>query len=187
LEQDPTAPVFAGEDGAPPPGYLELYKLAVEMADRVSARRATANSFFLAINAGLAALVGSQDLRWYVAAAGIVFAVAWWGLLKAYRDLNGAKFEVINAMEARLPAQLFSEEWSLIKSRRVTLAVNRSSLLDWIRQPLAGTPPRRRLSRAGRALRDWTRAPRELGEVERVVPWVFALIYLAEIIRQAAA
>jgi hypothetical protein len=27
--------------------YLELYKLAVEMADRISARRATANRFFL--------------------------------------------------------------------------------------------------------------------------------------------
>jgi hypothetical protein len=34
---------------------LELYKLAVEMADRISARRALANTFFLTVNTGLAA------------------------------------------------------------------------------------------------------------------------------------
>lgn len=32
-----------------PEGYLDLYKLAVEMADRVSARRTTANTFFLTV------------------------------------------------------------------------------------------------------------------------------------------
>jgi len=36
-----------------PAGYVELYKLAVEMADRISARRGVANSFFLTINTGL--------------------------------------------------------------------------------------------------------------------------------------
>ncbi len=37
---------------------LDLYKMAVEMADRVSARRAGANSFFLTLNTVLAAVVG---------------------------------------------------------------------------------------------------------------------------------
>ena len=37
---------------------LELYKTAVEMADRTSARRAGANSFFLTLNTALAAVVG---------------------------------------------------------------------------------------------------------------------------------
>jgi hypothetical protein len=35
--------------------YLELFKLAVEMADRVSARRATADAFFLTGNTALLA------------------------------------------------------------------------------------------------------------------------------------
>jgi hypothetical protein len=61
------------------PVVLELYQLAVEMADRVSARRGLANTFFLTVNTGLAALLGGTDLRWYVAAAGIVFAAAWGG------------------------------------------------------------------------------------------------------------
>lgn len=129
----------------PPPGYLDLYKLAVEMADRISARRGVANTFFLTVNTGLAALLGGDELRWYAAAAGIVLCTAWWALLKSYRDLNTAKFEVINGMEARLPVQLFSDEWERLQKSRY----------------------------------------RELGQVERLVPVLFALVYVAEIIRQA--
>ncbi len=44
------------EDNKDSGQYLELYKLAVEMADRVSARRATANAFFLTVNTALLAL-----------------------------------------------------------------------------------------------------------------------------------
>ena len=36
-------------ESEPPPQLLELYKLAVEMADRTSARRGLANSFFLTL------------------------------------------------------------------------------------------------------------------------------------------
>lgn len=94
-----------------PSSYFELYKLAVEMADRISARRGIANSFFLTANTGIVALLGSRDVRWYLAAAGIVFAAAWWALLKSYRDLNSAKFEIILAMEERLPISVYGDEW----------------------------------------------------------------------------
>jgi hypothetical protein len=80
------------------------------MADRVSVRRGVANSFFLTVNTGLAALLGGEELRWYVAVAGIVLFVTWWALLKSYRDLNAAKFDVILAMEVSLPARVFGEE-----------------------------------------------------------------------------
>ena len=85
------------------PVKLELYKLGVEMADRISARRALANTFFLTVNTGLAALLGGKTLRWYVAGAGIVFTLAWWWLLQSYRKLNSAKFKVINAIEPPQP------------------------------------------------------------------------------------
>ena len=97
---------------------LELYKLAVEMADRISARRGLANTFFLTVNTGLAALLGGTALRWYVAAAGIVFALAWWWLLQSYRRLSSAKFKVITALEPDLPIQLFSEEWRYLESTK---------------------------------------------------------------------
>lgn len=142
--------------------YLELYKLAVEMADRVSARRGIANSFFLTANTGVVALLGTQDVRWYVAAAGIVFSATWWALLKSYRDLNSAKFDVILDMEERLPVRVYSDEWDRLRRRSVHFRL---------------TP---------NAIRSWLAQYRELGRIERIVPWVFASIYLAEILRQLA-
>jgi hypothetical protein len=77
-----------------PGNYFELYRLAVEMADRISARRGIANSFFLTASTGVVALLASGTVRWSLAVAGIVVSVAWWSLLKSYRDLNIAKFEI---------------------------------------------------------------------------------------------
>jgi len=141
----------------PPSVELELYKLAVEMVDRIAARRALANTFFLTVNTGLAALLGGQQLRWYVAVAGLAFALAWWWQLKSYSKLSWAKFQVINAIEQRLPVQLFTKEKEYLDS---TMAVPGA-----LRKRLTG--------------------PVELGTAERVVPFVFAGIYVAELIRQA--
>lgn len=158
----------APKDSTPAPGavsdapetYFELYKLAVEMADRISARRAVANSFFLTVNTGLAALVGGGSFRWYVAAAGIVFAVTWWALLRSYRELNSAKFQVILAMEERLPVRVYGDEWAALSREPIKFALRRDTLRSWAAQY------------------------RELGRIERIVPWIFAVIYSVEIIRQ---
>jgi hypothetical protein len=100
--------------------YLDLYKLAVEMADRVSARRATANAFFLTVNTALLAFVSSglDDMLWLVALAGIALSGTWWVLLKSYRDLNTAKFQIITEMESSLDAKIFDEEWKRLKENR---------------------------------------------------------------------
>jgi hypothetical protein len=104
-------------DEALPEGFLDLYKLTVELADRVTARRGAANSFFLALNSALAAFAGSRvdDSSWVVSAAGLLLAAAWWLLLRSYRELNAAKFSVILEMEARLPVQPFGAEWKYLK------------------------------------------------------------------------
>lgn len=143
-----------------PGNYFELYKLAVEMADRISARRGIANSFFLTANTGIVALLASQHVRWYLPAAGVVFSTTWWALLKSYRDLNTAKFAVILAMEERLPVRVYGDEWDQLRKDLVRLSLRRDALRSWVAQY-------------------W-----ELGRIERIVPWVFALIYLAEIVRQ---
>jgi len=132
--------------------YLDLYKLAVEMADRVSARRATANAFFLTVNTALLAFVSSNSLNvlWLVALAGIALSVAWWMLLKSYRELNGAKFSVINEMENNLEVRVFNKEWEILKTNR---------------------PP------------GWRGKYAELGTVERVVPLIFAALYVAVFVK----
>jgi hypothetical protein len=134
----------------------------VEMADRVSARRGLANSFFLTINTTILGILGTHAASWYLAVAGIILCISWWALLKSYRDLNAAKFKVILAMEKNLPAQPYGDEWDHLRSERA--------------QPLA----------PGAARRAWTARYRELGVIERTVPWVFALVYLADIARRLA-
>jgi hypothetical protein len=98
-----------------PEGFLDIYKLSVEMADRVSARRAVASSFFLTVQSGLvASLAFVAGQRWSIALAGIVLATSWLLLLRSYRQLNGAKFQVIQEMEKRLPVAPYSDEWKLL-------------------------------------------------------------------------
>ena len=91
------------------------------MADRVSARRATANAFFLTINTALLAFLstGPQDFVWLVAFAGAALSATWWVLIKSYRDLNGAKYKVITDMEAKLEAAIYGDEWERLKRGRV--------------------------------------------------------------------
>ncbi len=154
---DATAALAAAEL---PPNYFELYKLAVEMADRVSARRGLANTFFLTVNTAVLALLGSAHVRWYPAVAGIAMCITWWALLKSYRDLNRAKFEIILAMEENLPARIYGEEWVKLSTDRAPFDIRPAMLKAWL----------------GRY--------KELGYVERIVPWVFAILYLADIIAE---
>lgn len=142
----------------PDPRVMEAYRLAVEMADRVSARRAVANAFFLTVNTTLVAVVGLRNetpgsalLPISVCIAGIAVAACWWFLLRNYRKLNEAKFVVINRIETEhLPVKLFSEEWEALSG---------------------GDGPKKRLARVRAGLR-------QLGNVERVVPIVFGLLYV---------
>src|SRR4051794_21293650 len=103
-----------GED--PPEGFLQIYTMAVEMADRISARRAAASSFFLSAQTALIALVAATSTKhWALALPGLVLAITWWLLLRSYRRLNTEKFKVIQKMEKRLPASPFQDEWDAIK------------------------------------------------------------------------
>lgn len=101
---------------------LEQYKLFVEMADRVSARRLATNQYFLAINTGLITLLGAASalgfdtlkVGWgfFVSAAGMVLCYAWYRLVRSYNGLNTGKFAVIHELERELPFELFKVEWA---------------------------------------------------------------------------
>jgi hypothetical protein len=105
---------------------LEQYKLCVEMADRISSRRSLANNFFLSLNTLLISVIGilsglgstSVDFTftWAIIAsfAGILFCLLWTTIIRCYRDLNTAKFKVINEIEKKLPAAAFQTEWSCL-------------------------------------------------------------------------
>lgn len=128
---------------------LDLYKLAVEMADRVSARRGTANAFFVSVQSAVVAALGFlasrqpvPQTRYLVAicVVGVLASLIWFLLLRAYRDLNSAKFKVINSLEEQLPVALFNDEWEHLKKDPVSR---------------------------------WRRRYAELGTVERYAPLLF--------------
>lgn len=101
---------------------LEQYKLYVEMADRISARRLTTNQYFLTVNTAIigayaiATAVGLKRLepQWaaFVSLAGLILCYTWRRLVQSHDQLNAGKFAVIHEMEKLLPYPLFEREWS---------------------------------------------------------------------------
>jgi hypothetical protein len=99
---------------------LEQYKLYVEMADRVSQRRTQANTYFLSVNSAIIAFVGyltAQSMGSYLcllAFAGIALCILWHAIITSYRDLNSAKWAVVQMIEARLPISPYAAEWERV-------------------------------------------------------------------------
>jgi hypothetical protein len=130
---------------------FEQYKLAVEMADRISARRMQTNTFFLGINTALLSLLASLLKDQQITAATALPIVSallllcgfWWWIVRYYRQLNSVKFEVILAMEASLPFTPYTDEWQALGG---------------------GKDPRRYLP---------------LSSVENMVPLLFGILYSA--------
>lgn len=103
---------------------LEQYKLYVEMADRVSARRALTNTFFLTLNSAVFTLIAAfwtarpHRASWLLIFPTIVLigqCLAWFWMVRSYRQLNAAKYAVIGALEERLPASPYwKAEWKAL-------------------------------------------------------------------------
>lgn len=132
---------------------LEIYKMLVEMADRVSQRRQAANNFYLSVNSGLigaSAYLSTLRPSWFsivvIGLAGLGISVLWVRNIGSYKTLNAAKFKVITEVEKALPVQPFAEEWS-------------------------------HLDPEGRGERH-----RPFHSVEVAVPWVFGGVHLAQVV-----
>lgn len=129
---------------------FDQYRLVVEMADRLSARRMQANTFFLAVNTGLltvlANLVKDGIISGIAGAlpliAVLVLCYGWWRIVGSYRQLSSGKHAVILEIETLLPAAPYAAEWAVLGE---------------------GRDPRRYLP---------------LTRVETWVPRLFALLYL---------
>lgn len=145
--------------GVPPADYgdqyrahlLEQYKKYLDMADKISDRRSTANTFFLTVNTGLISAFGvvnltGQKLSPFLLMTGcfaaIVLCYTWSRLVRSYRDLNSAKFKVVHEMENNLPMRPFDAEWEAVGR-----GLNRK--LYW-----------------------------PFTHIEKNVPWIFIVIYL---------
>ena len=108
---------------------VELYKLCVEMADRISQRRQLANSYFLSINTAIISLLMITFVIYYrltgnmppthllvivigaVSLVGIANCWVWCSLIRSYHAMNDAKFKVIHEMEKIIGYRPYFDEW----------------------------------------------------------------------------
>jgi hypothetical protein len=100
---------------------LDQYKLYVDMADRIAARRQTANSYFLSVNVALLGFIGYLTTKdepasylWLLGIAGVTLSYGWQRLILSYKGLSTAKYEVIHAIEKRLPISPYDAEWEAL-------------------------------------------------------------------------
>jgi len=102
---------------------LVLFELYVSTAEKVSDRRAQANAWMLSVNSAIVTLYGYLETGklsvpngqrmvwlWAIPAAGVLVCIAWGALLTSYRQLNRAKFAVLQEIEADLPLRPFTRE-----------------------------------------------------------------------------
>jgi hypothetical protein len=106
---------------------LEIYKAYLATALAVSSNRQWANSFYATVNGAIIAFSadmlasGAQPSGWSLtvrlaltSAAGLALSYTWHRLIRSYRDLNTAKFQVIHVIEESLPLAPHRAEWEAV-------------------------------------------------------------------------
>ena len=99
---------------------LEQYKIYVQSAEQVSARRVASSRYLLTLNIALVTLYGMQSegfVQSYwailVPILGILVSGLWYQIIQSHRDLNDVKFQIIHQLEEHLPVALYAYEWQL--------------------------------------------------------------------------
>jgi hypothetical protein len=91
---------------------MDQYKLYVEMADRVSASRSLAKTFFLTLNTAIFTAIG---IFWKNLFVLVLQCLIWFWIIRSYRQLNADKWAVVGAFERRLPTSpWWSAEWTAL-------------------------------------------------------------------------
>ena len=117
-----TKDTYGGEFNAT---LFDQYKLYVQSAENVSTRRVASSRYLLTVNAALAALYSFQSqnpgppwLTLLVPVLGILVSLLWYQIITSHRNLNKIKFKIIHRLEKRLPAALYTHEWTLADQGR---------------------------------------------------------------------
>ena len=118
---------------------LEQYKLYVQSAENVSARRIASSRYLLTINAALVALYGLQSANFgqgywtlLIPIIGIPVSLLWYLIIKSHADLNTVKFKVIHELEQHTPAAVFKHEWRLAEEGQGTEYRAVTKIEKWI-------------------------------------------------------
>ncbi len=118
---------------------LEQYKIYVQSAENVSARRVASSRYLLTLNIALVTLYGIQSegfVQSYwailVPILGILVSLLWYQIIKSHSDLNTVKFKIIHQLEEHLPVALYAYEWQLAGEGRGTSYSAVTHIEKWI-------------------------------------------------------
>lgn len=106
---------------------LSQYELMVNSSLEVSNWRQTANNFYLSANTvlvGILAYFQGIAFRQVIAVTGVLICLNWLRTIQSHKQLNSAKFEVIQEMEKKLPIRMFAlEEMHYKKDGRLDFTI----------------------------------------------------------------
>lgn len=99
------------------------YSLFISTAEKNSDRRNQLNTFFIALHSLLVSVLSlfRTEISSYVipiCVFGCALALIWWQMLRNYRRLNRAKYDIIQEIEKHLPLNLFKTEWDLYINKK---------------------------------------------------------------------
>lgn len=99
---------------------LSQWQTCVEMANSVSQRRDNMNNIFVTLNLAIIAAVSTvwNKKALIILLSGITICIIWLFFIRNYKQLNEAKFSIINEIENLLPQQPFKKEWEILKNNK---------------------------------------------------------------------
>lgn len=98
--------------------YLfDIYKMFADTTQHISDCRQQSNNFYILLNTGIIAY-NSHFPSFLIIILGILINIVWVFKIRAYKNLNKAKFEVIGKIERNFSVQVFSEEYKILKSMK---------------------------------------------------------------------
>lgn len=127
---------------------MDQYKLMIDTSEKLMERRQKMSSLYTSVCTALVALVGSAFALKNMFALGAIFmcvgivsiilATTWGFSLQGYDKNNEGKFAVLNAIEKKLPANMFDSEYRYNKSRGIKSFAARERMLPVIFKILGG-------------------------------------------------
>lgn len=118
---------------------LEQYKLYVQSADNVSARRIASSRYLLTINVALIAIFGVDLVTPYQSIAlvlapgiGAVVSLVWLLIIRSSKRMNTVKFEIIRKLEQLLPVSLYEYEWQKLQKGKLKSYLPVTDIEQWV-------------------------------------------------------
>lgn len=119
---------------------LDIYKIYVEMVDRLYARRLSSNKFFLSLNTAIIALWGykgvystaNSSFIFTIAIAGLVLSLTWFIYIFSNSILRGNAFKVIHEIESLLPIRPYFAEDKINKPSKYIRFTIIEMIIPWV-------------------------------------------------------